>query len=239
MAIIEIKHLIAAFFIFWACAHPAMSRTLHESSVAKTFQQWMSQHGRSYADVAEMEKRFKIFVKNLEHIVNFNNGSCWAFSAVAAIESIIKIKTGDAFKYIIQNRGLATEANYPYRGIVGTCQNGIARAAQISGYVNVPPNNEEQLLQAVAMQPVSVSISVNNEFHLYKGGIFTGPCGTTLNHAVTAIGYGTNQDGTKYWLVKNSWGENWGEGGYMRLLRDSGHPQGLCGIAMRASYPTA
>lgn len=59
----------------WACDYTAMSRTLYDESpsVAKTHQQWMLQHGRSYTNDAEMEKRFKIFKENLEYIEKFNN----------------------------------------------------------------------------------------------------------------------------------------------------------------------
>ncbi|CAL0304845.1 unnamed protein product [Lupinus luteus] len=71
----------------------------------------------------------------------------------------------------------------------------------------------------------------------YKEGIFKGPCGYLQNHAVTVVGYGTSEDGTRYWLIKNSWGENWGEGGYMRLQRAIAEPQGLCIMAQLAYYP--
>lgn len=51
------------------------------------------------------------------------------------------------------------------------------------------------------------------------------------------MGYGTTVDGTKYWTVKNSWGAEWGEHGYIRMKRDVEAKEGLCGIAMDASYP--
>lgn len=51
------------------------------------------------------------------------------------------------------------------------------------------------------------------------------------------MGYGATQDGTKYWIVKNSWGNEWGEEGYIRMQRNIIHKEGLCGIAMEASYP--
>lgn len=199
-----------------------------------------------------------------------NTGCCWAFSAVAAMEGITKLSTGnlislseqelvdcdtsgedqgcagglmdDAFEFIIQNKGLATESNYPYQGVDGTCNRNkeSSSAATITGYEDVPADDEEALQKAVAKQPVSVAIDASGSaFQFYKSGVFTGDCGTELDHGVAAVGYGTTDDGMKYWLVKNSWGTSWGEDGYIRMERDIAAKEGLCGIAMQPSYPTA
>ncbi|KAI3440001.1 uncharacterized protein J3R85_004151 [Psidium guajava] len=148
----------------------------------------------------------------------------------------------DAFEFIVNSHGLTTEANYPYEGVDGTCnaEKEASPAAKITGHEDVPANSELALLKAVANQPVSIAIDAGGSaFQFYSGGVFTGDCGTDLDHGVTAVGYGTSDDGTKYWLVKNSWGTGWGESGYIRMKRDVDAKEGLCGIAMQASYPTA
>ncbi|XP_071714976.1 senescence-specific cysteine protease SAG39-like [Rutidosis leptorrhynchoides] len=146
------------------------------------------------------------------------------------------------FTFIVKNKGISTETAYPYKAVDATCNTKaeVVRAANITGHEDVPVNSESALLKAVAMQPVSVAIDAGeSDFQFYSSGVFNGSCGTELDHGVTAVGYGTSDDGVKYWLVKNSWGTSWGEEGYIRMQRDVEAKEGLCGIAMMASYPTA
>ena len=78
-----------------------------------------------------------------------------------------------------------------------------------------------------------------NQIALYPifQGVFTGTCGTELDHGVVVVGYGS-ENGKDYWLVRNSWGTNWGEDGYFRLERNIHTARsGKCGITMMASYP--
>ncbi|KAK2630984.1 hypothetical protein EUGRSUZ_L03603 [Eucalyptus grandis] len=133
-----------------------------------------------------------------------------------------------AYEYIAQNHGMTYESNYPYIGVQGTCNERAASiaVARLKGYENIPVS-EDLLLQAVARQPQ------------YSGGVFNGPCGENINHAVAIAGYGKTPDGVDYWLLKNSWGETWGEKGYMRILRNSGVQGGLCGLVTQATLPVA
>ncbi|KAK9676876.1 hypothetical protein RND81_11G107100 [Saponaria officinalis] len=192
-------------------------------------------------------------------------GSCWAFTTVATVEGYHKIKTGKllslseqqlvdcargginrgcnggslelAFKYV-QSKGSVLEKDYPYKGRDGVCNQAKVskKAVTIKGYKPVPRNNEQALQAAVAKQPVGVALESNLFLQLYRGGIFTGFCGTNLNHGGTVIGYG-EQRGNKYWLLKNSWGTNWGEKGFIRMKRNVASKSGLCGLAKQPCYP--
>ncbi|KAK8989008.1 hypothetical protein V6N11_030376 [Hibiscus sabdariffa] len=149
------------------------------------------------------------------------------------------LRQPEPWKFVSDNHGIDTEEDYPYQGRQKTCNKDKMkrRVVTIDGFADVPTNNEKQLLQAVATQPVSVGICGSERaFQLYSKGIFTGPCSTSLDHAVLIVGYGS-ENGLDYWIVKNSWGSSWGMDGYIHMTRNSGNSEGVCGINMLASYP--
>lgn len=151
----------------------------------------------------------------------------------------------NAFQYVKENGGLDTEESYPYHAKQEKCHfNKKTIGSKCSGYVDVQSGDEEALRDAVAQNgPVSVAIdATEGKFMLYKDGIFVDDtCNNgqeDLDHGVLVVGYGTNSttDGKQmdYWIVKNSWGEGWGERGYVRMARNLNN---MCGIATAASYP--
>ena len=199
-------------------------------------------------------------------------GSCWSFSTTGAVEGVNAIASGKlvslseqqlvscdhahdmgcngglmdfAFQYIMNNKGLDSEKDYPYTsgtGSSGTCKKDkeAKHVSTIDGFEDVPANDEDALKKALTGQPVSVALNGGAfVFQHYSGGIMSDAagCGTQLDHGVLAVGYGT-EGGKGYWIVKNSWGGSWGEQGYIRLANGISQPQGMCGILEKASYPT-
>jgi C1A family cysteine protease len=151
----------------------------------------------------------------------------------------------NAFNWVSKNNGLCTEQDYPYVSgetmEQGTCQRTckVVDGSSISTFVDVPPNSDDMMINALAQQPVSVAIEADQrDFQLYSSGVFTGTCGTKLDHGVLAVGYGS-MNGVDYYRVKNSWSTSWGDNGYIYLARGKSYNNGAgqCGILMQASYP--
>ena len=162
--------------------------------------------------------------------------------------------------------GLALEADYPYTHRDDPCNVTARPAVGIAGHVDVPGNNATLLMHALTLGPVAVSVAAN--WAAYERGVFDGPhgqpCGYEVNHAVLLVGYGRDAaSGLNYWTLRNSWTPQWGERGYMRILRAADgaaepcgldrNPQagvackgdtaartycGTCGLLAMSSYPT-
>ncbi|XP_058264369.1 procathepsin L-like isoform X2 [Hemibagrus wyckioides] len=189
--------------------------------------------------------------------------SCWAFSAVGALEAQMKKKKGrlvplsvqnlvdcsfeegnhgctggyvtNAFNYIVNQRGISKESVYPYTGKLGNCHAN-KTYGRCSGFRVLQRYNEFELQKVVAnIGPVAVGINASDStFHHYQTGIYNYTCeGEGVNHAVLVVGYG-KEGGQQYWLIKNSWGVDWGEGGYMRLQRNNNNQ---CGIGTYSVIP--
>lgn len=202
-------------------------------------------------------------------------GSCWAFAALAAVESA-KILYGDtiesdtaeqelvdcddnldegcnggwydwAWRYMIQTDGIASEEDYPYTATNGEClleEEGIEKmeGTQLEKYVILEPFSTKALMEGLVINPVAVAINASSmSFQFYSSGVISDDCSTSVNHALLAVGYGTTEDGEEYWYLKNSWGEFWGDSGYVKLARDSSDEgegvKGQCGILEYPMYP--
>jgi len=194
-------------------------------------------------------------------------GSCWAFSTTGSTEGAHFIKNhrlvslseqnlvdcsgrfgnmgcngglmDSAFKYIIANHGVDTEASYPYHASQGTCKFNPANVgATLTSYRDCPSGSETHLQEFVADAPTSVAIDASHRsFQLYSRGVYNEPaCSSSqLDHGVLAVGYG-KEGNADYWIVKNSWGAGWGMSGYILMSRDK---RNQCGIATAASRPIA
>jgi cathepsin S len=190
-------------------------------------------------------------------------GAGWAFASIGALEAFSSIlrsylpkfseqqlvdcsgsygnqgcKGGSllrALKYTSEN-GVILDSNYKYTGSEDTCKYDIDKVNGKNRGLSTA-NGDSVLKEAVDKTPVAVSIAADQDvFRFYVSGILdSANCGVLPNHAGLAVGYGFIND-LGYWIVKNSWGENWGEQGYLRIARASG--AGICGINTDNVYPT-
>ena len=144
-----------------------------------------------------------------------------------------------AFTYIKVNNGIDTEDSYPYKAVDQKCKFSAANVgATDTGFTDVTSGSEADLETAIAtIGPISVAIDASHSsFQLYKSGIYhEKKCSSTqLDHGVTAVGYGADSTGAKFYIVKNSWGTSWGSQGYIMMSKEM---KNNCGIATAASYP--
>jgi cathepsin L len=182
-------------------------------------------------------------------------GSCWAFSAIGALESARAISAGgqlldlseqqlvdcagsegnqgcsgglmnQAFDYLIKFGGSEAQKDYPYTARDGQCKADKSKVAStIASHKELPPN-ENALGDAIQNGPVSVAIEADQSiFQFYKSGVLDGNCGKNLDHGVLAVGFNTDSS-TGYWIVKNSWGTSWGNQGYVWIRAF----KNMCGI---------
>lgn len=188
-------------------------------------------------------------------------GSCWTFSSICTLEGQYFKKTGRlvsfseqqlvdcdtginegcnggwpfcALQFIKENHGINTERAYPYKAVDGRCKAGKGKLPLIKRVIRVAPD-EKILKRAVAkIGCIAVAIDASSpHFNSYHNGIYHEPnCSSTnLDHAVTVVGYGT-ENGLDYWLVRNSWGVDWGMKGYIKMARNMDNNCGVCTEAM-------
>jgi len=144
-----------------------------------------------------------------------------------------------AYRYV-KRFGLSSEESYPYTAEDNLCKFKSAMKSDnktfITGWKNVQPFNETRLTETLYnIGPIAIAIDASGDaFRFYKSGIYDN-CGYNLNHAVLLVGYGI-EDEQEYYTIKNSWGETYGDKGYIKVARGK-HLWGTCGLAMMPNYP--
>ena len=191
-------------------------------------------------------------------------GSCWAFSAIGALESKHALQTGkltefseqslvdcsksnygcsggfmhDAFNDILISSGIRLNTDYPYVGSQQSCDTTIPYFTEFVflGYKFTLSHSTASLKNALQFNPVCIALAGDPmKFLFYGEGIFDcEECSTKNNHAVLLVGYEIDND-IPYWIVKNSWGEKWGENGYIRIKMIEG--DGILGMNQYGLYP--
>jgi hypothetical protein len=151
-----------------------------------------------------------------------------------------------AFQWVEDHGGMCLDKDFPYTSGSGTVQEcstcTVVPGSAVTSFVEVPADSETDMMEAVSKQPVSVALEADQQaFQFYKSGVLSGRCGSKLDHGVVIVGYGTSENGIDFWKVRNSWGDTWGEDGYIRVQRGKVGPfpwdKSECGILKQGSYP--
>lgn len=152
-----------------------------------------------------------------------------------------------ALHWLIKEGGQCTEKDYPYHsgsGKDGKCKKECTPAVTVTRAVEVEKHNETALMAALVKVPLSLSVDASSDdWQYYKGGVFDKTCKChnvgCLDHAVGGVGWGV-QGSKEYWWVKNSWAEDWGDKGYIKLGKGSEFgPTGQCGVQIDSQFATA
>jgi len=141
----------------------------------------------------------------------------------------------NAFMYAVTH-SICTEDSYTYvaksQGCRAASCDAYLAAGVVQGFQAVTPDSEQALIEALQLGPVSVELNGNSfALQFYKSGIVSGRCPDATDHGVLVVGYAPD-----YFKIKNSWGNSWGEGGYVRLARGKGG-HGQCGFLTAPSFP--
>jgi C1A family cysteine protease len=145
----------------------------------------------------------------------------------------------DAFKFS-NEIGVVLESDYPYNGMDNPCQENKSIVFKISGLHAIPSADNDALLERLRIQAIDISINASPfAFRFYSKGVVNMGCTyTELNHDVLLLGAGQYPiDNTPMWKIKNSWGRNWGDDGYIYILRESGKKPAQCGMNLKAVGP--
>eukprot|EP00727_Mastigamoeba_balamuthi_P012978 m51a1_g8302 putative xylem cysteine proteinase 1-like (469) ;mRNA; f:43175-44846 len=178
-------------------------------------------------------------------------GSCYSFASTAAIEGSCQLQTGRLYELSEQHivdcsstytwasaGGLNSRADYPYHERDQQCSEVQNKYCRTSGWVQLPKGVEGwKLKTAVAQQPVDITLNAGTDsFKFYKSGILSSDCPDGEGHEIVIVGYG-DSNGAPYWIARNSWSSEWGEGGYIRLARSDASGSGICGLQNWAIFP--
>jgi len=141
----------------------------------------------------------------------------------------------------LKAKGVMNDSDYVFSGYTNSCRyNSLKPRTYITGYQYCSNATNYKCSTSIVytlltLGPVAVTIDGGSYlFQNYKSGVFTGFC-SQVDHAVTLVGYGT-LGSQKYWLIRNSWGNYWGENGYIRVAVNSAN-QNSCFIEYEAVLP--